>query len=176
MKPAIRPRHDIIPAGQTFTDDKYVLTLGNQTLELIYVGPSHGHGMLVTRLPKERLLHVVDIVTPRRIGFRGLPETSPQDSIKALRRVEALGFDRIVPGHGPASASKSEVTAIREYLEDLTKAVTNATQKIGNPYAVDQITELVKVDLRPKYGHWGEFDAWMMLNVDRIILEQRLGF
>jgi hypothetical protein len=38
------------------------------------------------------------------------------------------------------------------------------------------ITELVKADLRPKYGQWGEFDNWMMMNVDRILLEQRLGY
>jgi glyoxylase-like metal-dependent hydrolase (beta-lactamase superfamily II) len=171
-----RPRPDLVPADQTFEDDKYVLALGDQTLELIHVGPSHGHGMLVTRLPKERLLHVVDIVTPQRIGFRGFPETSPQDSIKALRFVETLDFDRIVPGHGPAVGPRSEVAAIRGYLEDLTKAVTDATAKTGNPYAIDKITELVKADLRPRYGHWGEFDNWMVLNVDRIILEQRLGF
>jgi glyoxylase-like metal-dependent hydrolase (beta-lactamase superfamily II) len=171
-----RPKPDIVPADETFAGDQRVVTLGEQTLELIYVGPSHGSGMLVMRLPKERLLNVVDLVTPQRIGFRGYPDTSPQDSIKALRKVEALDFDRIVPGHGPAVAPKAEVTAIREYLEDLTKAVANATQKIGNPYAVDKITDLVKVDLRPKYGHWGEFDNWMFLNVDRIILEQRLGY
>src|SRR5262249_34851250 len=73
------------------------------------------------------------------------------DTIKALRKVEALDFDRIVPGHGPASAPKAEVTAIREYLEDLTRAVSAAKEKVGNPLALDQITELVKADLRPKY-------------------------
>ena len=171
-----RPRADVVPADQTFNGDQHIVTLGDQTIELNYVGSSHGHGMLVMRLPKQRLLAVVDIVTPQRIGFRGFPETSPQDSIKALRKVEAMEFDRIVPGHGPASASRTEVTAIREYLEDLTKAVVDATGKTGNPYAVEKITELVKVELRPKYGHWGEFDAWMVLNVDRIIMEQRLGF
>jgi glyoxylase-like metal-dependent hydrolase (beta-lactamase superfamily II) len=170
-----RPKADLVPADETFSGEKHVVTLGDQTVELIYVGPSHGSGMLVMRLPRERLLNVVDIVTPQRIGFRGYPDTSPQDSIKALRKVEALDFDRIVPGHGPAVAPKAEVTAIREYLEDLTKAVGVATQKIGSPYAVDRITELVKADLRPKYGHWGEFDNWMILNVDRIIMEQRLG-
>jgi glyoxylase-like metal-dependent hydrolase (beta-lactamase superfamily II) len=171
-----RPKADLVPADETFSGEKHVVTLGDQTVELIYVGPSHGSGMLVMRLPRERLLNVVDIVTPQRIGFRGYPDTSPQDSIKALRKVEALDFDRIVPGHGPAVAPKAEVTAIREYLEDLTKAVGVATQKIGSPYAVDRITELVKADLRPKYGHWGEFDNWMILNVDRIIMEQRLGY
>jgi hypothetical protein len=49
-------------------------------------------------------------------------------------------------------------------------------EKTGNQFAFDQITELVKTDLRPKYGKWGEFDNWMMMNVDRILLEQRLGY
>jgi glyoxylase-like metal-dependent hydrolase (beta-lactamase superfamily II) len=144
-----RPHPDVVPADETFGGDTHVVTLGDQVIELIHVGPSHGHGMIVMRLPKERLLNVVDIVTPQRIGFRTFPETSPQDSIKALRKVEALDFDRIVPGHGPASAPKAAVAAIREYLEDLTRAVTDATQKLGNPYAVDKITELVKTELRP---------------------------
>jgi RecA-family ATPase len=84
--------------------------------------------------------------------------------------------EEIDSAHGPASAPKAEVTAIREYLEDLTRAVSAATEKTGNQFAFDQITELVKADLRPKYGQWGEFDNWMMMNVDRILLEQRLGY
>jgi glyoxylase-like metal-dependent hydrolase (beta-lactamase superfamily II) len=171
-----RPNPDVVPADETFKDDKHVVTLGDQTIELIYVGPSHGSGMIVMRVPKERILNIVDICTPQRIGFRNFPDGSPQDTIKALRKVEALDFDRIVPGHGPASAPKAEVTAIREYLEDLTRAVSAAKEKAGSPLALDQITELVKVDLRPKYGQWGEFDNWMMMNVDRILLEQRLGY
>ena len=171
-----RPNPDVVPADEPFKDDKHVVTLGDQTIELIYVGPSHGSGMIVMRVPKERVLNIVDICTPQRIGFRNFPDGSPQDTIKALRKVEALDFDRIVPGHGPASASKAEVTAIREYLEDLTRAVSAAKEKAGSPLALDQITELVKADLRPKYGHWGEFDNWMIMNVDRILLEQRLGY
>ena len=171
-----RPNPDVVPADETFKDDKHVVTLGDQTIELIYVGPSHGSGMIVMRMPKERVLNIVDICTPQRIGFRNFPDGSPQDTIKALRKVEALDFDRIVPGHGPASAPKAEVTAIREYLEDLTRAVSAAKEKAGSPLALDQITELVKADLRPKYGHWGEFDNWMIMNVDRILLEQRLGY
>ena len=171
-----RPHPDVIPADETFSGDTHVVTLGDQTIELTYVGPSHGAGMIVMRVPKERVLNIVDICTPQRIGFRNFPDTSPQDTIKALRKVEALDFDRIVPAHGPASAPKAEVTAIREYLEDLTRAVSAAKEKTGNQFAVDQITELVKADLRPKYGQWGEFDNWMMMNVDRILLEQRLGY
>ena len=61
-------------------------------------------------------------------------------------------------------------------MEDLTAAVTNATKITKNPFAIPEITDLVKADLRPKYGEWNGFDAWMQLNVLRIITEQRMGW
>ena len=45
-----RPNPDVVPADETFKDDKHVVTLGDQTIELIYVGPSHGSGMIVMRV------------------------------------------------------------------------------------------------------------------------------
>lgn len=173
---ATRPSPMVVPADETFSGDKHVVSLGGDTVELTYVGPSHGTGMIVMRLPKQRILHTIDVVTPERLAFRNMPDFFPQDWIKALRTIERLDFDRIVPGHGPAVAPRSAVTQQREYLEDLTNAVAEATKKTGSPFAFDKITELVKGDLRPKYGQWGEFDNWMHLNVDRILLEQRIGW
>lgn len=171
-----RPTPAVVPADETFSGDRHVVTLGDQTVELIYPGPSHGSGLVVMLLPKERILHAIDVVTPGRVAFRNMPDFYPQDWIKALRKIEELDFDRLVPGHGPASAPKSAVTEQREYVEDLTAAVSKATATVGNPFAFEKITELVKDDLRPKYGKWNEFDNWMILNVDRIILEQRIGW
>jgi glyoxylase-like metal-dependent hydrolase (beta-lactamase superfamily II) len=171
-----RPNPAVVPADETFSGDKHLVTLGDQTVELIYPGPSHGSGLVVMLLPKERILHTIDIVTPGRIAFRNMPDFYPQDWIKALKKVEQLDFDRLVPGHGPASAPKSAVAEQREYIEDLTAAVAKATKTAGSPFAFDKITELVKEDLRPKYGKWGEFDNWMILNIDRVLLEQRIGW
>ncbi len=167
---------DVVPADETFSGDKHVIKLGDQTVELIYVGPSHGSGSIVMRVPKERILHTIDVVTPGRVVFRGMPDFFPRHWIVALKKMEQLDFDRIIPGHGPASAPKSAVTEQREYLEDLGKAVADATKKAGSVYALDKITEFVKEDLRPKYGKWDQFDNWMMLNVERVGLEQRLGW
>lgn len=171
-----RPSPNVIPADETFSGDKHVVTLGGTTVELIYAGSSHGSGMVVMRLPKERILHTIDVVTPGRVAFRNMPDFYPQDWIKALAKIEQLDFDRIIPGHGPAEAPKSAVIAQREYIQDLTKAVVEGTKKAGSPFAFDKITSSVKDDLRPKYGKWAEFDNWMHLNVDRVILEQRIGW
>jgi glyoxylase-like metal-dependent hydrolase (beta-lactamase superfamily II) len=171
-----RPSPNVVPADETFSGDKHVVTLGDQTVELIHVGPSHGSGMVVMRLVKPRILHTIDVVTPGRVAFRNMPDFYPQDWVKALRKIEQLEYDIVIPGHGPASAPKAAVALQREYLEDLTNAVSTAVKTVGNPFAFDKITDLVKADLRPKYGQWGEFDNWMILNVDRITLEQRIGW
>ncbi|MGH8769016.1 MAG: MBL fold metallo-hydrolase [Burkholderiales bacterium] len=171
-----RPSPTVVPADETFSGEKHVVTMGGQTVELIYVGRSHGAGMVVMRVPKERILHTIDVVTPGRIVFLFMPDFLPQDWIKALRKWEQLDYDRIIPGHGPASAPKSAVVEQRQYLEDLGAAVAEGSKRAGNPFAFDQITEHVKNDLRPKYGKWDQFDNWMMLNVQRISLEQRIGW
>lgn len=173
---ATRPSPVVPPADETFSGDKHVVTLGGTTIELILAGSSHGTGLVVMRLPKERILHTIDVVTPNRVAFRNMPDFFPQDWIKALAKIEQLEFDRIIPGHGPPVAPKSAVTEQREYVQDLTKAVTEGTKKAGNPFAFDAITASVKEDLRPKYGKWAQFEDWMLLNVDRIILEQRIGW
>ncbi|MCI0429574.1 MAG: MBL fold metallo-hydrolase [Rhodospirillales bacterium] len=171
-----RPHPAVVPADETFAGDKHVVSLGGETIELIYVGPSHGSGTVVMRLPRQRILHTVDIVTPGRLAFRGMPDFYPQDWIVALKKVEQLDFDRIIPGHGPASAPKSTVTEQREYIEDLGAAVAKAVKTTGNPFAFDKLTELVKDDLRPKYGKWAQFDDWMGMNVERMTFEQRIGW
>ena len=171
-----RPSPIVVPADETFSGEKHVVTMGDQTVELIYLGRSHGSGMVVMRVPRERILHTIDVVTPDRVAFRVMPDFFPQDWIKALRKIEQLDFDRIIPGHGPASAPRSAVTEQRQYLEDLGAAVAEGSKRAGSPFAFDKITEHVKNDLRPKYGKWGEFDNWMHLNVERMILEQRIGW
>ncbi|MGH8864823.1 MAG: MBL fold metallo-hydrolase, partial [Burkholderiales bacterium] len=111
-----RPSPTVVPADETFSGEKHVVTMGGQTVELIYVGRSHGAGMVVMRVPKERILHTIDVVTPGRIVFLFMPDFLPQDWIKALRKWEQLDYDRIIPGHGPASAPKSAVVEQRQYL------------------------------------------------------------
>ena len=166
----------VVPADTTWSGDRNDITLGNQTIELHYIGPSHGKGMTVMRLPRQKILHTVDTVTPNRLMFMNMPAYIPYRLIEALKNVEALDFERIIPGHGPAEAPRSAVTEAREYLEDLTAAITAAVKITKNPFAFPKITELVKEELRPKYGDWGGFEDWMQLNIVRITQEQRLGW
>lgn len=173
---ATRPNKTVVPADTTWSGTRHDIKLGAQTVELHYIGTSHGSGMTVMRLPNHKILHTVDVVTPGRIAFTFMPDFVPFKWIEALKNVEKMEFDRIIPGHGPAVAPRSAVAQQREYVEDLSAAVLNAVKITKNPFALPKITELVKAELRPKYGKWNMFDNWMGMNVLRITLEQRIGW
>jgi glyoxylase-like metal-dependent hydrolase (beta-lactamase superfamily II) len=52
-------------------DDK-TIKLGDTTLELIYLGRNHSDNSLVMRLPKEKLVFVVDFAPIESVQFRNI--------------------------------------------------------------------------------------------------------
>ena len=162
------PNPTVVKPDVTFKD-RYDVKLGGTTLELHYFGPNHGRCSIFMRLPKEKLLFIVDLVTPSRVGFRGMTTTDPGGAVKSLRALEKLEFDRIIPGHGPASAPAKVVREMREYYEDLIAAVREAMKKTGD---VEKIAQMVKL---PKYEKWGMYEKWLPLNVERIVGWLRVG-
>jgi glyoxylase-like metal-dependent hydrolase (beta-lactamase superfamily II) len=96
--------------------DRMAIELGGTTVELSYVGRNHSDNSIVMRFPKERLLFAVDWIPVKTVGFRDWPDAYIPDWIESLRRVEAMDFDQLVPGHGPIG-TKADVRAFREYME-----------------------------------------------------------
>ena len=54
-------------------ENRLDITLGGKTVELHYLGLGHGDNMIVMRFPTERVLFVVDVVSPGTLGFRDFP-------------------------------------------------------------------------------------------------------
>src|SRR3984893_6175533 len=52
--------------------DKKVITLGGTTVELLYLGPNHSDSNLVIRLPKEKIIFVVDTIPVGSFPGRGM--------------------------------------------------------------------------------------------------------
>ncbi len=71
----------------TFTNT-YSLKLGGRTLELTYLGPNHGESLVVMTLPEEKIMFIVDIVTPRRVAFRAMPDFWPDEWVRSLKEIE----------------------------------------------------------------------------------------
>lgn len=165
----------VIPMPDITFDDSYTLTLGGRTLELTYLGPNHGDSLVVMRLPEEKILFVVDIVTPRRVAFRGMPDFWPDEWIRSLKEIEQMDIDYVISAHGPqnqpAIDSASVVTEQRVYLEDMMAAVKDAMD--SGIHSPDALREKVKL---PKYQEWRYYDKWLPMNIERIWAFYHMGW
>ena len=163
------PNPDVVIPTGTFRT-RYDLKLGGKTLELRYFGRNHSDCLIVMRLPKEKILFIVDIASVGSVGFRALPDYYPRDWARSLKEIEKLDFDRIIPGHGPPVAPRSAVTETREYVEDLIAAVQEA-RKQG--WSQDKAKQEIRL---PKYEKWAFYNEWLPLNVERVWSSFHIGW
>lgn len=165
----------VIPAPDITFDDSYKLQLGGRTLELTYFGPNHGDSLAVMRLPEEKILFVVDIVAPRRVAFRNMPDFWPDEWIRSLKEIEKMDIKYVIPAHGPQSQPAidpaSVVTEQRIYLEDLMAAVKQAMD--SGVHSPDALRKKVKL---PKYQNWRYYDKWLPMNIERIWAYYHMGW
>ena len=80
-------------------DGKKTITLGGTTLELSYIGPSHSDSNIVMRLPKEKIIFVVDTIPIGSFPGRGMIDFYPLETEVFIKKVMALDWDRLIPGH-----------------------------------------------------------------------------
>ena len=102
----------LTPPTRTF-DGELTLHVGSRELRLIEVGPAHTAGDVLVYLPAERVVFTGDIVFA---GGTPVVWAGPISNwIAACDRIEALGVDTVVPGHGPIG-DLAQVRAMRAYL------------------------------------------------------------
>jgi glyoxylase-like metal-dependent hydrolase (beta-lactamase superfamily II) len=142
----------------TFTD-RMDIDLGGTKLELHFVGRNHSNNSLVMRLPAEKVIFAVDFIPVNGVGFRDWPDAYLEEWIESLRRVEAMEFDILAPGHG-ALGDKKHVVAFRSYMEDLRNQVLAAV-RAGK--TLEETKALVDIS---KYKDWGGFQQMGALNVE----------
>ena len=156
-------RPDIVPPDET-VDDKRTITLGGTELELLYVGKNHSDNSLVMRLPKEKLIFAVDFIPVQTLNFRNMPDSYLPDWHESLKRVLAMEWDRIIPGHpGPGGrlGTKDDVRNHLGYMDELSAEV----KKLADS---GQCTESGMRELKmPKYATWLSYEQWLAGNVER---------
>lgn len=156
-------------------EDEYTVQLGGRTLELKYFGPNHGDSLVVMRLPKEKILFVVDIVTPRRVAFRAMPDFWPDEWIRSLKEIEQMDIDYVISAHGPENQPAIDLASVvkeqRVYLEDLMMAVKKAMDT--GSHSPDVLRKTVKL---PKYSNWQYYKEWLPMNIERIWAYYHMGW
>jgi glyoxylase-like metal-dependent hydrolase (beta-lactamase superfamily II) len=155
---------DVVVPDQVVNGAKRNITLGGTTLELNYVGKNHSDSMLVMRLPKEKIIFTVDWIPLNGVQFRGMADNYLPDIENGLKKVIAMDWERMIPGHpGPGGrlGTKDDARTALAYLQDLSAAVKEAASQ-GKCY--DAAMKEIKL---PKYESFPNYAANLPMNIER---------
>jgi glyoxylase-like metal-dependent hydrolase (beta-lactamase superfamily II) len=149
----IKDPHTVL-ADETM-DTTRTITLGDTTLELTYLGLNHSDNSIVMRLPKQKILFAVDFVSVGSIPGRGMIDSYPLEWEESLKKVLAMDWDRLIPGHpGPGGrlGTKQDVQDLLTFLQDVSAAV-KAEAQAGKCW--DGVEKGLKL---PKYESWAGYE------------------
>lgn len=161
------------PIPTTTFSDTHTITLGGQSVELIYLGSGHSDNMIAMKFPGERALFLVDIVSARRLPFRtmGAGRDSLDGTLSQIRRAEAIsGYDKLITAHGAPYmiiAKPIMIAQAREYIETLRDRVQAA---MDEGKSLDEIKQTVKM---AEYQDLFMYDRFLPLNIEGMY--QHLG-
>lgn len=152
---AVKDPHTVMP-DEVVGDGGRTVTLGNTTLELIYLGLNHSDSTLLMRLPKDKIVFAVDFISVGSVPGRGMIDSYPLEWEESLEKVIAMDWDRLIPGHpGPGGrlGTKKDVQDLLTFLQDASAAV-KAEAQAGKCW--DGVEKGLKL---PKYESWPGYEA-----------------
>jgi glyoxylase-like metal-dependent hydrolase (beta-lactamase superfamily II) len=158
-KQAIIRRQWPMPVPQITFSDAMTIELGGKTVELSYAGESYSQSLIVMRFPEEKALFTADLVTVKRLPFETLEDSYLPQWIDAIRRVEAMDFQILVPGHGRLG-TKADAGDQRAYLEDLYAAVLEGVRK---GMSLEEMQDTITLD---DYKDWIQYEEWRAMNIE----------
>jgi glyoxylase-like metal-dependent hydrolase (beta-lactamase superfamily II)/dienelactone hydrolase len=94
-------------------EDKKVIELGGERIELLNLGPAHSPGDIIVWLPGRKLVISGDMAFHQRM----LPlfeHTDTKAWIETWDKFEALGAEVVIPGHG----GPTDMATVRKYTRD----------------------------------------------------------
>ena len=153
----------VLPPESTYKDRR-TITLGGKRVEMVYMGPTgHAPDMTVLLFPAERVLFGVDVVAIKTVpGSNTMANGAPvEEYVNALKRVEALDFDIVAPGHGPMG-KKADIAEHRQYYE---KIAARVAAGIAKGQTLEQIQAAKIMD---EYKDWIEYDEDNDINIANV--------
>ena len=107
---------------QSVSDRGRTIKLGGTTLELNYVGRNHSDSTLVLRLPKEKIIFVVDLLPIGRVPGFGMIDFYPLEAEAGIKKILAMDWERLIPGHPDANGRLGNKKDVEQQLDILQEA------------------------------------------------------
>lgn len=140
--------------------DRYVVEMGDFTIEVLYLGPAHSPGDTQVWLPKQKLVIAGDMAFHERL----LPIFDHTDTagwIETWPMFEGLGAHYVIPGHG----HPTNYAQVRRYTHDYLVYLRGKIQEV-----LDEgkgLEDSYYVDQSP-YQHLHTFNELATRNAGRI--------
>lgn len=145
----------------TFTD-KFIIDDGGRRAEIQFLGHAHTTGCIWTWLPKEKVLFTGDACVNGPFNYMG--DSDSASWVEVLGRAQALGAEKIGPGHGaPAGAELLETQ--KKYFVEL-RAQVGKLVKEGK--SQDEVKAAVDI---PTWKQWTGKDRMSDENILHVYKE-----
>jgi glyoxylase-like metal-dependent hydrolase (beta-lactamase superfamily II) len=142
-------------------DDVYILSVGNQLLELHYIGPFHSEGDIVIYSPEHKIAMAVDLFHPEAAPYKGFGVTIDlNEHLKAHDTlVDNFDFEVLVSGHEEILGTKEHIKTDKEFV----LSVMDNTQKAMTSVSDDKvISTCVDMTTKQWQGKLADLDRFMV--------------
>jgi glyoxylase-like metal-dependent hydrolase (beta-lactamase superfamily II) len=140
---------------ETF-DGKRNLTLGGTTLELSYLGLNHSDSTIVMRLPKEKIIFVVDTIPVGSVPGRGMIDIYPMETEAFIKKVLAMDWERLIPGH---PGQPNDRLGTKKDAEDILALMQEASAEMKKLGQEGKCWDTAEKEFKlPKYASWPGYE------------------
>ncbi len=143
--------------------DRLTIHLGPHALEILHLGRGHTAGDAAVHLPASRVLFAGDLLAARMVPYTA--DGYPRSWVEVASKLEALGAEQIVPGHGLMSTNE-QLAAERELLSAMCAAAQEAHA------AGAGVEEAARSPRLQKYVGWPRAEM-LRIGVERALRELR---
>jgi glyoxylase-like metal-dependent hydrolase (beta-lactamase superfamily II) len=137
-------------------DGKKTIKLGGTTLELIYLGLNHSDSNIVMRLPKEKIIFVVDTIPVGSVPGRGMIDIFPLETEAFVKKVIDLDWERLIPGHPGQPNGRLGTKKDAQDILALYQEASAEMKKLGQEGKCWDTAE--KEFKLPKYASWPGYE------------------
>jgi cyclase len=127
-------------------NQKMTLTVGERTLELIYLKNVHSEADTAIWMPQERILWAA-----ASVGVKRYPNLRPfltiNDILASIRMMRALNPEVVIAGHGPPGTI--------EIFDEMERYYMLLLERVGNMARLGKSLDEIKQELRmPEFDDW----------------------
>jgi cyclase len=140
-----------LPADAELVADRKALTMGQEPIEILFLGRAHTGGDLSVYLPREKILFLSETFLNR--VFPAMRSAYPSEWLAAITKAEKMDVNIYIPGHGFTESGPVSKEELRAYHRALEAVIAEATRLHSAGVPVEQaITQ----------ANWGEYASWTL--------------